>query len=55
MNLVFYLTVTDMHKTSMEALAIVQLNTSLLLRLTEQQHDRIRLRAVQCINDFSLT
>jgi len=44
-----------MHKTSMEALATVQLNASLLHRLSEQQYDRIRSKAVRCINDFTLT
>lgn len=47
--------VKDMHETSMEALAIVQLNLSLLHWFGEQQYDRIRSKAVQCISDFTLT
>jgi len=38
----FILTDKDMHKTSMEALPIAQLNTSLLHWISEQQYDRIR-------------
>jgi hypothetical protein len=51
----FHSTVKDTHKTSTESLAIVQLNTSLLHWLSEQQYERIRSKPVRCINDFTLT
>lgn len=49
----FHLTVKDMHETSMEALAIIQLKASLLHWLSEQHYDRNRSKAVRCINDLT--
>ena len=51
----FILTDKDMHETFMEALAIVQLNTSLPHWISEQRYDRIRSKTVRYINDFTLT